>query len=291
MRNKCISIIGMLVLLVTLGGCGTGDVVDQIANVAQQGDENVIAVREGSPYSYPDKKFGDAFDAFFESPTWKYFVGTKEGPDEDGDGEADYTEKDVDIVEFTGYCMYQDVKVKALIQFTLNKSDDTFEATYLSFNDVPQSNLMLLALLDTAFAEEGDDETAEGETERGAQGTGSESPYPEGMDYSPYDVDPLEIAGYYTGTYGQSTADISIYTSPEDDEVGNIKLYLDSEVPEYGGLSIEGRLIKLDANLYYVTDSEYYILLGIGNEDGITMELYINNEYVEFYMMIDHYMS
>ena len=41
--------------------------------------------------------------------------------------------------------------MKALIQFTLNNDNDTFEATYLSFNDVPQSNLMLWGLIEKAF--------------------------------------------------------------------------------------------------------------------------------------------
>lgn len=131
--------------------CGSSDVTDQVANVVQAEDSHVLTVKGGTPNAYPDKTYGDAFDSFFGSPAWKYFVGTKEGPDEDGDGQPDYTVDEVDIVEFTGYCTYQDVKVKALIQFTLSEEDNTFEATYLSYNDVPQSMLMLSALLETVF--------------------------------------------------------------------------------------------------------------------------------------------
>ena len=39
----------------------------------------------------------------------------------------------------------------ALIQFTLDKEEGTFEAVYLSFNDVSQSTLMLGGLLSTVF--------------------------------------------------------------------------------------------------------------------------------------------
>lgn len=116
-------------------------------------DIYVLGVKGGIPVDYPGKTYGEAFENFFGSPTWKYFVGTKEGADEDGDGRPDYTEKNVEIVEFTGRCLYQDVEVTALIQFTLNEEDDTFEATYLSFNEVPQSMYMLSVLLETVFTD------------------------------------------------------------------------------------------------------------------------------------------
>lgn len=159
--RKFIVIICGVMLLVGITACGSDDVTDQIADVLQSDDEHVRMVKGGRPNAYPDKTYGEAFDDFFDSPAWKYFVGTHEGPDEDEDGKPDYTETDVDIVEFTGYCTYQDVKVKALIQFTLSKTDNTFEATYLSFNDVPQNTFMLLALLEKVFLDDSTDEQSE----------------------------------------------------------------------------------------------------------------------------------
>ena len=137
-------------MLVFVTGCGKSDVTDQIANVAQSVDPHVLGVKNGHPQAYPNISYDEAFGEFFGSPTWKYFVGTKEGPDEDGDGKPDYVEENVDIVEFTGYCMYMDVEVKALLQFTLN-DDETFDATFLSFNEVPQNYFTLNALLSKAF--------------------------------------------------------------------------------------------------------------------------------------------
>ncbi len=150
---------GMVLAVIMAAGlltaCGSDDIEDQIANVVQSEDEHILGVKGGTSTVYPGRTYGEAFEDFFGAPTWKYFVGTKEGADEDGDGKPDYTEEDVDIVEFTGYCTYQNVEVKALIQFTLSKDDNTFEATYLSFNEVPQNRLMLAALLEAAFTNEG----------------------------------------------------------------------------------------------------------------------------------------
>lgn len=129
---------------------------DQARNITDSQDSHVLGVKNGHPFDHPDQTYGDAFEDFFAYPTWKYFVGTKEGADEDGDGKPDYEEKDVDIVEFTGYCTYQDTEVKALMQFTLDEESDTFDVTYLSFNDVPQNTLMLYGLLNKIF---GDGET------------------------------------------------------------------------------------------------------------------------------------
>lgn len=149
-----------LIMLVLLSACGesatthiVGEVKDQIANVAQLDDPHVLSVKNATPHAYPNQTYGEAFENFFGSPTWKYFVGTKEASDEDGDGEPDSEETDVDIVEFTGYCMYGDVDVKARIQFTLNQEDNTFRATYLSFNDIPQNMLMLHDLIETVFSD------------------------------------------------------------------------------------------------------------------------------------------
>ena len=135
----------------------TGKTVDEnlqdILGGALLEDEHVTGVKNGTNTAYPGVTYGEAFENFFADPSWKYFVGTKEGPDDDEDGEPDYTIEDVDVVEFTGRCLYADVEVTALIQFTLNMEDGTFEPSYLSFNDVPQTMLMLVGMMDTVFTQ------------------------------------------------------------------------------------------------------------------------------------------
>lgn len=145
-------LIALTALLCT--GCeeaSISDVTDQAMNIIQAEDENVLGIKNTIPSSYNNTTYGEAFESFFAYPAWKYFVGTQEGADENGDGQPDYTINNVDVVEFTGYCEYNNVEVKALIQFTMNKEDGIFEATYLSFNDVPQSYFMLTALLEKVF--------------------------------------------------------------------------------------------------------------------------------------------
>lgn len=123
------------------------EVADQAKNIADKENENVLSVKNGYPENYPDVTFGDAFDNFFGSPTWKYFEG------ENGE----------DVVEFTGYCTYQDVEVKARLQFVLN-DDGTFTSGALSFNEVPQSQLITSAMLEKAFEEyRKENEVSEGE--------------------------------------------------------------------------------------------------------------------------------
>ncbi|MGN1410365.1 MAG: hypothetical protein ACI4XJ_09330 [Eubacteriales bacterium] len=153
----------LLATLLLLTGCeNTSDITDQVVNVAQMLDENVVSVKNGTNSNYPDITYGEAFEAFFAQPAWKYFEGTQEGEDIDGDGAPDTEAKTVDVVEFAGYCIYQDVEVKALIQFILDKDAGTFSAEYLSFNEVPQNMLVLGALIDKAFetAAAGNEETS-----------------------------------------------------------------------------------------------------------------------------------
>lgn len=153
MLKKMMSIVLAGTLCFSMCACGSSSDHSEssVSESADQGmktisleNENVLAVKEAVNSHYPgDITYGDAFEEFFTDPSWKYFKGSQEGPDDDGDGEPDYTIDDIDVVEFTGGCTYQDVEVTALIQFTLDKEEGTFEAVYLSFNDVPQSTLML----------------------------------------------------------------------------------------------------------------------------------------------------
>ncbi|MGN0142920.1 MAG: hypothetical protein ACI4AD_11890 [Roseburia sp.] len=227
----------VLTACMMLNGCGSDDITDQVANVVQAENPNVLGVKEGTNSAYPGMTYGEAFDSFFGSPTWKYFQGTKEGLDENGDGEPDYVEENVDVVEFTGYCTYHDVEVKALIQFTLDNTEGTFEATYLSFNDVPQDELTLLALLNAVFTNGDAAEVSENpETEE----MDSENDYellPEYIELICSFSDPPDLQGdaleaYYKEEYdawkrGEGCRFIIV------DETGHLKI--DDHSAEYSG--------------------------------------------------------
>ena len=136
MRKKCMAAVCMVVSL-ALAGCSTSSVEkkvtdaaneinDQVADVTDRQDEHVLFVKNGHPVSYPNISYGKALDEFFDDAKWKYFKG----------------ESGEDVVEFTGYCLYQDTKVKARLQFILDMDEGTFTQGALSFNDVPQNNLI-----------------------------------------------------------------------------------------------------------------------------------------------------
>ena len=44
-------------------------------------------MKGGTNVNYPGIIYGDAFENFFSSPTWKYFKGTQEGTDDNSDDE------------------------------------------------------------------------------------------------------------------------------------------------------------------------------------------------------------
>lgn len=250
----------------------------EFGDLSSSEDENVLLVKNGTNSNYPTVTYGEAFDEFFENPSWRYFTGTQDGPDDDGDGEPDYTKDDVDVIEFTGKCMYSDVKVKALIQFTLDKDAGTFDIAYLSFNEVPQSTLVLSGLLSSVF-----------------ESYLEEHVYPEGMNYYKDEMNPMTVAGNYGGALGQSAADISIYSSPEDTKIGNATIYLDSEIEDFGGNEYSGELTKLDSNVYSLENSDNQTILLAMNydedNDTISFELWIDNKLVENYYMLEHYES
>lgn len=97
----------------------------------------VQMVKGGRPNAYPNITYEAAFSAFFSSPKWRYF-------------ESDAGKK---VVEFTGKCKYQDVPVKALLQFVIDEQGGTFEAAHLSLNKIPQNKLHLFAIIEKVFDE------------------------------------------------------------------------------------------------------------------------------------------
>lgn len=146
MRRKLGIVAVCMAVSLTLAGCSASSVEknvtdaaneinDQVSDVTDRQDEHVLFVKNGHPVSYPKVPYGKALDEFFEDAKWKYFKA----------------ESGEDVVEFTGYCLYQDTKVKARLQFILDMDEGTFTQGALSFNDVPQNNLITGTMLVKAF--------------------------------------------------------------------------------------------------------------------------------------------
>lgn len=187
------------ILLIGLSACGADDAVNQAVNVLQKDDPHIVYVKEGSPTAYPDKTYGEAFETFFASPSWKYFKGSNDGSDET-----------CDIVEFTGYCTYQDVQVQACLQFTLDVDSNSFETTYLSFNEVPQNMLMLAALMEAAFTNEELDTVADKPPE-------TDTP---AADVTAVSADAPFLGNYaMISEYDDTGANLSLYYSDSDHQI------------------------------------------------------------------------
>ena len=140
--KKIIALLAAMLLLLSACSSATLDnagkeLEDALTNMSDANNKYVLMVKGGYRVSDPSVTYDDAFSAFFGTPRWKYFKS------EDGQ----------DVVEFTGDCMYQEVAVKARIQFVVDEENGTFEATYLAFNEVPQNALTLAALISKAFEE------------------------------------------------------------------------------------------------------------------------------------------
>lgn len=105
--------------------------------------------------------------------------------------------------------------------------------------------------------------------------------------YAMEDVSYYDMSGSYKGN-GESSAFISMYTSWEGAEVGNIELYL-------GNKYYEGVLVEVSDNLLKLkTKSGKKILLGFKydyNYDDIVFDVYINDEKQDSFLITEHFYS
>jgi len=135
-RRKVNSVvIATLFVSTLLSGCSSSSSEDATAFIDDTvnsflGDSvNVSSVKDAYLSSCPSATLGQMADAFMANPSWSDFASTTGGT----------------VVELTGGITFDSADVEALIQFELSGS--SFEASYLSFNQVSQNQLMLSSLL------------------------------------------------------------------------------------------------------------------------------------------------
>lgn len=135
-RRKLISMaIAALFASTLLSGCSSSSsedataFLDDTVNSFLGDSANVSSVKDAYLSSCPNATLGQMADAFMASPSWSDFASTTGGT----------------VVELTGGITFDGADVEALIQFELSVS--SFEATYLSLNEVSQNQLMLSSLL------------------------------------------------------------------------------------------------------------------------------------------------
>lgn len=131
------------------------------SNSIDNKDIKIYSVKNGYPFIYPNITYGQAFDEFFADPEWDYFL----------------SEEGVDVVEFKGICTYKEVQVEANLQFILNEAEGTFQQGALSFNGVPQEDLITSVMICKAFEEYASNHniSVEDTEEESSMGSGTET--------------------------------------------------------------------------------------------------------------------
>ena len=92
-------------------------------------------VKEGHLATYPNKTIGSAVDSFFGSPKW----------------EAGVSESGTHFVNVSGKIMFMEKEVTAKLQFEVKPDAGTFNVNALEFNEIPQNQFVIAALLMKMF--------------------------------------------------------------------------------------------------------------------------------------------
>ena len=137
--KKIITLILVGCMALSIGGCATEQDEPKSSSFIDSNNmdetNKIIAVKSGYIYSFSDEvPVGPAIDSFLHTNTWKYFK----------------SEDNMDVVQCTGNCIYNDKKVEAKMQFMVN-DDDSFEVNSLSLNDIDQELTNILAFLGKAY--------------------------------------------------------------------------------------------------------------------------------------------
>lgn len=123
--------------LITFGGIISA-VVLLFLLIPSESNKYIDIVKNGTLNSYQSVTVGKAFDNFFTDEKWEHFT----------------SDKNENVVEFTGNYHINDKKYNALVQFKVNKENSKFEVTYFEINGKSQSLLSWTSLLSTIYEDQ-----------------------------------------------------------------------------------------------------------------------------------------
>ncbi len=109
-------------------------------------------------------------------------------------------------------------------------------------------------------------------------------------------IEPLELAGEYNGEYPNSSAEISIFSSPEDNvTVGNATFFVGGNASSMAANYLEGEFKKVDKNIYTIVgDDVRSNIIGVDystSKNCICLYVYIDGYYQDTYYLVNHYES
>lgn len=120
----------LLVLILIIGlslfvGCGNDS------------EDTINIVRNGELYDFPGIEFGKVVDSFIGDPKWEAITG------EDGNT----------YVNLYGVVIFEDADVDILIQYKVDKEEETFTLKAFEMNKVPQDITLYSELIITMYEE------------------------------------------------------------------------------------------------------------------------------------------
>jgi hypothetical protein len=132
------------------------------------------------------------------------------------------------------------------------------------------------------------DADSEGEVTALSEKDLSGTDIPSDMKVDSKEIDSSELSGYYGGTLGQSSISMYMYSSPDGVAVGYAEVYV-----EGGQYFYVGEIGELKTNVYKVaTDTGEDVLLGLYKQDDeIMIQLYVDGQFIEEYLMGERYES
>ena len=122
------------IVAMTVIACGDDD------KVVGAGDDRALSiVQDGHFTDHPEYSVGEAVACFVGNPKWSSLEA------EDGNTH----------VNVTGRITFLDEPVDALVQFRVDKDAGTFALNAFELNDIPQNDLLKLALIEAMYGEDG----------------------------------------------------------------------------------------------------------------------------------------
>lgn len=111
------------------------------------------------------------------------------------------------------------------------------------------------------------------------------SDIPEGIIRNEQPMDSFYLAGRYETTSGD-VAELNMYTSFETEVVGKASITIN-------GATMSGELIPIDTNVYQILSSDGTVsLLGVSSDESQPcLDLYIDGNHIEYYNLVEQYIS
>lgn len=216
------------------------------------GSKYIQMVKEGTPESYPQITYGEAFGDYFADQDWKYFKSTK--------GEK--------IVEFNGKCGNGSEETDLCIQFVISDDNETFQTDYLDIDGEPQNALTMGSVLHAIFGSY--------EDSHGINATDTANKNEVGDNLENYDLTGQEDAGLAEETE-QETSSPNEYNGVDVEHLNYRELYsgfiteMDSMYDGYCSYSLydlngDGRKELLLG--YGTCDADYQNIIYMVDENG-----------------------